>query len=87
MDGPGLRSMIMEGRRKQAEGGLLHIKVEPSSRVEHGLYVEVNEEFTAPEARESEGARWVPDRLAEHWDAMMNFSAIAAEHLLSLVKK
>ena len=86
MEGPGLRSMLMQGRRKQAGGGLLHIRVEPSVKVEHGLYVEVNEEFKAPGNDESEGARWVPDRLAEHFDAILNFSEVAADHLLSLVK-
>ncbi len=86
MDGPGLRSMLMEGRRKEANGGTLHIKVEPSSKVQNGLYVEVNEEFKAPPDRDADGAQWVPDRLAEHWDAIMKFSETAAEHLLGLVK-
>src|SRR5579859_3402300 len=74
MEGPGLRTMLMQGRRKQADGGVLRIKVEPSLKVEHGLYVEVNEEFKAPGDGESEGARWVPERLAEHWDDILKFS-------------
>lgn len=86
MGEPGLRSMLIQGRRKEADGGVLLIKVEPSIKVEHGLYVEVNEEFKAPGDNESEGARWVPDRLAEHWDAILKFSEVAAEHLLSLVR-
>ena len=86
MEGPGLRSMRMQGRRKQTGGGVLYIKVEPSLKVECGLYLEINEEFTAPVDGESEGARWVPDRLAESWDGMLSFSEIAAEHLLALVR-
>jgi hypothetical protein len=86
MEGPGLRSMIMEGRRKQTGGGVLHIKVEPSTKVEHGVYLEIHEEFKASGECESEGAQWVPGRLAEHWDVIMKFSEDAAEYILSLVK-
>jgi hypothetical protein len=86
MEGPGLRSMLIEGRRKQVDGGVLRIKVEPSTQVEYGLYVAVNEEFKSPGNGESEAARWAAESLAEHWDAILNFSEVAAEHLLSLVK-
>lgn len=86
MEAPGLRAMLMEGRRSGVSGGTLHIKVEPSTKAEHGLYIEINEEFNAPNESESDGAQWVPDRLAEHWDAVLTFSEVAAEHLLGLVR-
>ncbi len=85
MDTPGLRSMLMQGRRKQVNGGILRVKVEPSVRVQPGLFVQINEEFSAGDG-ESDGAQWVPGRLAEHWDAIMAFSEFAAEHLLDLAK-
>lgn len=85
LDGPGLRSMLIQGRRKQEGGGLVHVKVEPSVRIKDGLFIEVNEEFK-PSDGESEGALWVPERLVEHWDAILKFSESAADHLLSLVK-
>ena len=50
---PGLRSMLMEGRREETSQGLLHIKVEPSVKVTHGIYVEVNEEENARNSVES----------------------------------
>ena len=83
----GLRSMLMQGRRVEAGGGLLHVKIEPSTKFEHGLYVEVNEEFKPPADLQSEGAQWVPACLAEHWDAFMEFAEKTAEQLLGLVKK
>jgi hypothetical protein len=86
MEAPGLRSMTMQGRRKQGGEGILRIKVEPSLKVEHGLYVGINEEFRSAIGDGSEGAQWVPDRLAEYWDATMRFAEDSAEHLLSLVK-
>jgi hypothetical protein len=86
MEAPGLRSMLMQGRRKGASSGILKVKIEPSVLIEHGLYVEINEEFKAAGDSESEGARWVPSLLTEHWDAIMKYSEEAAEHLLALVK-
>jgi hypothetical protein len=86
LEAPGLRSMLIQGRSKQGGGGSLLIKVEPSVKVEYGLYLEVNEQFTASGDSESEGARWVPDRLADHWDAILSFSEVVADHFLGLVK-
>ncbi len=87
MEGPGLRSMLMQGRRKEEGDGVLHVKVEPSVKVEHGVFVEVNEEFKAPAKSESEGAFWVPDLLAARWDAILRFAEAAADHLLELGKE
>jgi len=86
MEGPGLRTMTMEGRHKQPGGGLLHIKVEPSAKVEQGVYLEINEEFRASGDSESEGAQWVPGRLFQHWDVTMKFAEETADYLLGLVK-
>jgi len=88
LEAPGLRSMQIQGRRKEIDGGVVLIKVEPSVRIPHGLFVEVNEEFKPldKEKSGSEGANWVPQRLAAHWDAILEFSESAASHLLGLVK-
>jgi hypothetical protein len=85
METPGLRSLLMQGRRKGGSSGTVHIKVEPSLKVVHGLYVEVNEEFKAPNGVESHGAQWVPDRLTEDWDHILEYANVAAEHLRGLV--
>ena len=83
---PGLRSLLMEGRRTE-NGGVLYVKIEPSVKVTYGLFVEVNEEFRLLKDQEpTEGARWVPDRLTEHWDAILKYAEGASDHLLSLVK-
>ncbi len=71
METPGLRSMLIQGHRKQPGHGLLHIKVEPSTQVKPGLFVEVNEEFRTSDDSEPEGAAWVCGRLSEHWDEVL----------------
>jgi hypothetical protein len=83
IDSPSLRSMMMEGTRSEPDSGLFRVKVEPSTKVQFGVNVEVNEEFK-PSSRD-EGAEWVSGRLAVHWDSFMNFSESASEHLLRLI--
>jgi hypothetical protein len=101
MKAPGLRSMLMQGRREEAGKGLVHVRVEPSQKVSPGLFIEVNEEFKAPADGQSEtavgqsetvtsvieGAQWVPDCLAQNWDANMQYAEYAAEQLVGLVKQ
>lgn len=83
---PGLRSMTMEGYRREGSGGTLHVKIEPSRLTQPGLYIEVNEEFTAPKDDQPDSAHWVPGCLGEHWDGMMGMAGDTAQHLLGLVK-
>jgi len=82
--GPGLRSLLMEGRRDETSQGILRIKIEPSLKIKHGIYVEVNEEFRAPTDGPSEGAQWVPSCLAMQWDPFMAFAENAGRRILPL---
>jgi hypothetical protein len=86
MEAPGLLSMRIQGQRKKADGGVLRIKVEPSAKVKFGVFIEVSEEFKAPGEGTPDGTQWVVDCLSEHWDDILNFSEVAADHILSLVK-
>jgi hypothetical protein len=87
MEDPGLLSMTMQGRMAPSNEGVFRIKIEPSAQVKYGVYMEFNKEFRAVSDDEPDGASWVRDRLAGHWDAMMVFSEDAAEHLLRLTDK
>jgi hypothetical protein len=84
MKGPGLRSLLMQGRREETGKDVLHIKVEPSLKVTQGVYVEVNEEFAAPSDDPGEGALWVPSCLATQWDSFLQFAENAAQKILPL---
>ena len=86
MDKPGLRSLLMEGYRANG-GGVLHIKVEPSTKVEHGVFIEFNEDFRQKGETPPDGTHWIASRLNENWDSMMKFAEASAEHLLGLVKQ
>jgi len=81
---PGLRSMLMQGRREETSKGTLLIKVEPSLKIAQGLFVEINEEFGGPADDLAEGALWVPSCLATQWDSLMQFAETAAQKILPL---
>jgi hypothetical protein len=85
LDNPGMRSITMEGQRPGTTGGLVKVRVEPSIQVKPGVFVEVNEEFRVTEG--DEGARWAGQRTADHWDTMLAFAEVVAEHLLGLEKE
>ena len=45
---PGLRSMLIEGYRAEANDSVLRVKIEPSIVVVPGVFISVNEEFKSP---------------------------------------
>jgi hypothetical protein len=81
---PGLRSMTMQGVVDQKSRGVAFIKVEPSVKVQPGIFLEVSEQFKTAEQQEDKpsGAHWVPEILTERWDIVMNFAETVAAKLL-----
>lgn len=45
LDQPGMKSLTIEGKRPDEQTGYIQVKVEPSPRVLHGVYVEVNDHY------------------------------------------
>jgi hypothetical protein len=82
MENPGLRAMIINGRRRGDAGGNLHVRIEPSSKLEHGIFVEINEEFRR--ASESRDTDWVPGCLVEHWESVMQYAVDTLEYFVGL---
>jgi hypothetical protein len=87
MEQPGLLEVFMQGSRKPHSGGILRIKVQPSVRVDFGVYVEVGEEFKASPEEATGDAPWVPAQLAQQWDSLMTFAMDAAIKIVELVKR
>ncbi len=77
LSGPGLRSMIMEGKRPVNVGSTIRIKIEPSARFAEGIYIHINEEFR-PDG--DTGALWARSRLIDHWESMLEYSNLVVEH-------
>ena len=42
---PGMRALMIEGMRPDGLAGAVNVRVEPSNRIENGLFVEINDHF------------------------------------------
>jgi len=87
MDTPGLRSMLMEGYRKGADGGVLFVKIEPSLLVKPGVFIEVTEEYSSQSDEDLANASWVPERLHKQWEPIMKYAEDVSQNLLEAVLK
>ena len=65
LDSPHLRSLTMESRRRAGPKGHLQIRVEPSARIENGMFVDVNNHYDVSE--KELGCRAMLDVLREQW--------------------
>lgn len=84
---PGLRSMMMQGRRTGAESGTLFVKIEPSLVIQPGVFIEVTEEYAAHGDEDLADAKWVPERLDKHWEPIMKYAEDVSQGLLAAVLK
>jgi len=63
---PSLISTSVRGARPDDEPGFVGLKIEPSTRVVDGVYVNINDHFDLPEGTKRNGAKAV-DLLQEHF--------------------
>jgi len=82
---PGLRSLVIEGQRDDGFDGYIVVKVEPSPRYEHSIYVEVNDhyELRAPTAKYG-GAQRLLEILTSEWVNSMQRSAKLGQKLIEI---
>lgn len=77
---PGLRSLTMEGNREGSEAKYLRVKVEPSTKVNPGIYFETNEHYQVDEDEPSEK---LIQALKTAWNDAQGFALTIATHLLN----
>jgi hypothetical protein len=80
LDKAGTRSLVVEGARPDDFAGHVVVKVEPSRRVQPGVYIETNDEFRN---LSSGAAEWVQDVLVNYWDESRQRVTSVRNHLLS----
>lgn len=77
---PGTLSLSIQGMRPDDRHGHVRVRVEPSNTVEHGIFLETNDEFSEVTA---DSAEWVEDVLTREWDASRTRAEVIREHVLS----
>lgn len=85
LDDPGMLSVYVQGRRSDNHEGYIRVKAEPSLRVRHGIYIEVNDHFDFQRnANERHRSLAVQEILRHEWDAAMKRGLAIAEKVVSL---
>jgi hypothetical protein len=87
----GMRSLVMEqaalkdGRSVRLDGlpGWIHVKVEPSLKLEvpHGVYVHVNDHFDLKSEGKAADGKRVADLVGERWESSIR----ASEHMIDRI--
>jgi len=80
---PLLSSMSIRGQRDDDFQGSLNVKVEPSTRIEYGVYVEVNNHFEVTEPEMLKDPTGLVNRLLDQWEPSIQ----KAEQIIAMLKK
>ena len=80
---PGMRALMIEGMRPDRLAGAVYVRVEPSNRIENGLFVEVNDHFEVDDtlARSAKAIRSIAQ---EQWTESLRRSDDIIQHIGSL---
>ncbi|WP_207386545.1 hypothetical protein [Protofrankia symbiont of Coriaria ruscifolia] len=78
---PGMRSINIEGAREDGLPGHTRVVVEPSKRSDHGIYVDINDEFVTDDENDTE---WACQILEENWEPHRRTSERIFDHLLRI---
>jgi hypothetical protein len=82
---PGLEALIIRAARADKRDGVVRVRVEPSARVDYGVFIEVNDHYELakadPPASTTEEAAQI---LADHWGESLERALQLAEHIASL---
>lgn len=82
---PGMKSLVIEGKRPDNLAGYIQVKVGPSNRVEFGVYVEINDHYQlSPASETSASASETIDILSEHWAESMQRSLGISQKIADL---
>ena len=76
----GLASLTIQGKRPGSNCTWLYVKVEPSKRIENGVFISTNEHYETPN---SEALPNLLDILKDSWESAQDFALTTAEHIVS----
>jgi hypothetical protein len=79
---PGMRSLSMEGHRPDDYIGRITVRVEPSTRIEYGVYVHVNDHYAIKDQESSLGCDEIIDILESSWEKSISRSKEIAHKIL-----
>ena len=81
---PGMAGLTMRGLRPDEHTGALNVRVEPSSKITPGVFVNVNDHYELPSLDPSRGTDQILDLLQASWATSMARSLNIAETIAGL---
>ena len=83
---PGLRNLIIQGKRENCDATYIQVRLEPSTRIHPGLFMQVNEHYQMdadPEKSAQDRMMLFLTKLQEAWDPFLSYSDAVLTHLIS----
>lgn len=74
LETPGLRQLVMQGKRKDGYNGFIRVIVEPSSRYQQSVFLSVNDHIELEKSEPTVGCKEIIEALASSWEQSMNAS-------------
>lgn len=84
LENPGMKTLVVEGKRPDDLPGYIQVKVEPSNKVEHGVFIEVNDHYILNSDRKPSGATEAMRILTQLWTESMKRSLSIAQTISHL---
>ncbi|MHB8381883.1 MAG: hypothetical protein ACYDBH_24070 [Acidobacteriaceae bacterium] len=79
IDKPGMETLVIVGKRPESSATVLRVTVQPSRRVDPGVYVGTNEHH---EVEGSNAGQALISILQEHWRGALEYAKLSAAELL-----
>jgi hypothetical protein len=84
LEKPGLRSLAMEGARPDEYKGVITVRVEPSRRIKHGVYIHINDHYEAKAKEAPLGCGEIIQILESAWDSSKTRAEEIASKLMEV---
>lgn len=84
LEKPGMRSLTMEGVRPDSHQGYIRARVEPSTQVHPGVYININDHYVVEDHKPEQGCESIMNILLSNWKAFLGRSQKAPSVILGL---
>lgn len=86
---PGMRSLVIQGKRENCQANQIQVKVEPSRKVPLGIFIHVNEHYEVASDENSNPRDHIAfflETLQSSWDGFLSYGNNVAQYLLAEYK-
>jgi len=87
---PGLRILLMEGKRENCSANKIRVRMEPSAKVSPGVFIHVNEHYQISDKQNADPKDYMKiflQTLQDSWDDFLSYRGKVPQHLFSEYEK